>query len=94
MQLLNCCGCETNGGIIVLLFLASELWLRENIWEFSALLPECFAGGEHDAVSSMESTRLSKQREEKQIGPLVPDNGSRRQVVPSSRSINFRKLID
>lgn len=39
-----------------------ELWLRENIWEFSALLlPDCFAGGEvHDAVSSMESTRLSK----------------------------------
>lgn len=42
IQLLNCCcGCETNGGIIVLLFLASRtraLVTREYM-EFSALLP-------------------------------------------------------
>lgn len=100
IQLLNCCcGCETNGGIIVLLFLASELSNEGSgyarIYGVQCTSPAVFCrNGERRNNTFRRWSRWSLKGEEKRganrsTDPWTMDLG----MHWRQSSFNFRKLI-
>lgn len=77
IQLLNCCcGCETNGGIIVLLFLASELSNEGSgyarIYGVQCTSPAVFCRNGERRNNTFRRWSLKGKKSVVQIGPLIP----------------------
>lgn len=103
MQLLNCCGCETNGGIIVLLFLASESSGYARIYGSSVHSSSRIVLPVENSTTPFRrwSRRVSPRGREEANWPTGPGQWiaavapGRPPLFPfHPRSINFRKLID